>query len=82
MKVLPLVEDQVSVIRPVSDEVLQQARDLVQKHFAKCFWFWHPDAQITKWEDVYLVVQHLREYGGRSEWAEAQELWKALRSCL
>lgn len=81
MKTLELVEEEVSDPRPVSDEVLQQARDLIKKHHAKCFWFRHPEASINKWEDVYLVVQHLREYGGRRQWAEAQELWKLLSSC-
>ncbi|MCF6311387.1 MAG: hypothetical protein L3J39_02955 [Verrucomicrobiales bacterium] len=81
MKTLESVEDQVSLTCPVSEDVLQQARALVKKHFAKCFWFRHPEASLMSWEDVYLVVQHLREYGGRREWAEAQELWKALRSC-
>ncbi len=81
MKTLEPVEKGVAEPRPVSDEVLQQARDLVKKHFAKCFWFRHPEASLMSGEDVYLVVQHLREYGGRREWAEAQELWKALRSC-
>jgi len=67
--------------RPVSEEVLAEARRLVKEHFAKCFWFWHPEATVTKWEDVYLVVTHLREYGGHREWREAQDLWKALREC-
>jgi len=67
--------------RAVSAEVLDQARRLVKAHFAKCFWFWHPDATVKNWADVYLVVQHLREYGGHREWYEAQDLWKKLRSC-
>ncbi len=66
---------------PVSAEVLEEARRLVELHFAKCFWFRHPDATTKNWADVYLVIQHLREYGGHSEWYEAQELWKKLRSC-
>jgi len=81
MKTTSPAEAEVSNPRPVSDEVLRRARDLVEKHFAKCFWFRHPEAGLSSWEDVYLVVQHLREYGGHREWREAQELWKALRSC-
>lgn len=67
--------------RPVSEPVLEEARRLVKQHFAKCFWFRHPDATVETWEDAYLVVEHLREYGGHREWHEAQSLWKALRSC-
>ena len=67
--------------RPVSEDVLKEARRLVELRFVKCFWFWHPDATVETWEDVYLVIQHLREYGGHREWWEAQNLWKSLRSC-
>ncbi len=75
------VEAEIPNPRPVSDEVLVEARLLVEKHFAKCFWFRHPEAKVSKWEDVYLVVQHLREYGGWRQWDEAQNLWKNLQSC-
>ncbi|MEZ5328129.1 MAG: hypothetical protein R3F19_24055 [Verrucomicrobiales bacterium] len=67
--------------RPVSQSVLEEARRLVKVHFAQCFWFRHPEASVTTWEDVYLVIEHLREYGGRREWREAQHLWKALQTC-
>lgn len=65
----------------VSEDVLAEARALVKKRFAKCFWFRHPEATVDNWDDVYLVVKHLREYGGHREWYEAQHLWKNLRSC-
>ncbi len=65
----------------VREDVLEEARALVKKHFAKCFWFRHPDATVGNWDDVYLVVKHLREYGGHREWHEAQHLWKNLCSC-
>ena len=75
------VEQESPATRPVSEAVLEEARRLVKKRFLKCFWFRHPEATITNWDDVYLVVQHLREYGGHREWYEAQNLWKALSSC-
>ncbi|MEM7698386.1 MAG: hypothetical protein AAF236_08290 [Verrucomicrobiota bacterium] len=60
--------------RTVSEAVLAQARRLVKLRFAKCFWFRHPEATVDIWEDVYLVIQHLREYGGHREWRGAQSL--------
>ena len=63
---------------PPSEEALALARELVKRYYAKCFWFRHPDATIESRDDIYLVVSHLREYGGHKEWREAQRLWKCL----
>jgi hypothetical protein len=75
------VENEAPAARPVSEDVLEEARRLVKKRFLSCFWFWDPEVDLKKWDDVYLVVKQLREYGGHREWHEAQNLWKALRSC-
>lgn len=75
------VELKSSATRPVSEDVLEEARRLVKKRFSNCFWFWKEEPNLTKWEDVYLVIKQLREYGGHREWYEAQNLWKSLRSC-
>ncbi len=61
----------------ISPEALALARALA-KEFSHCMWWWHPDATVENREDAYLVVQHLREYGGHRAWHEAQRLWKCL----
>jgi len=66
--------------RPVSAEVLEEARRLVKEN-GGVFWFRHPDATVETWEDVYLVITRLREYGGHKEWFTAQKLWKELSIC-
>ena len=60
--------------KPLSETVLTQARQAV-RDFHECFWFRHPEADITDSEDVRLVVQHLREYGGHRAWRRAQQLY-------
>lgn len=62
---------------PAPPGVVERARALV-KAYPECFWFWRPDAEIHSAEDVRLVVQHLREYGGHRAWREAQELHQCL----
>ena len=61
----------------ISSEALQLARDLA-KEFDNCMWWRHPNATVETREDAYLIVQHLREYGGHRGWREAQRLWKCL----
>jgi len=62
---------------PASPELVERASALVKKH-SECFWFRHPEARIRYLEDVRLVVEHLREYGDRRAWREAQELHRCL----
>ena len=62
---------------PAPPELVQRATALVRNH-PECFWFWHPEARIRHLEDVRLVVEHLREYGDRRTWREAQELHRCL----
>jgi len=62
---------------PAPPEVVERAAALVRNH-PECFWFRHPEARIRHLEDVRLVVEHLREYGDRRAWREAQELQKCL----
>jgi len=62
---------------PAPAELCARAMALARKH-PECFWFWHPDARVRHWEDVRLVVHHLREYGDRRAWWEAQELNQCL----
>ena len=61
----------------ISPETLGLARSLA-KEFSECLWFWHPDATVNTREDAYLVIQHLREYGGHRAWRAAQRLWQCL----
>ena len=61
----------------ISPDALQLARTLA-KEFPECLWFWHLDATVDSREAAYLVVQHLREYGGHRAWRAAQRLWKCL----
>lgn len=58
-------------------ELCERASALVRSH-PECFWFWHPEAAVRHLQDVRLVVEHLREYGDRRAWREAQELHKCL----
>lgn len=62
---------------PAPPELCERAAALVSSH-PECFWFRHPDARIRHLDDVRLVVEHLREYGGHRAWREAQELHKCL----
>jgi hypothetical protein len=48
------------------------------KDFHECFWFRHPDADITEREDIDIIIHHLRHYGGHRAWNRSQEL----RACL
>jgi hypothetical protein len=62
---------------PAPPELIEHAWSLVREH-PECFWFWHPEARIRHLEDVRLVVERLREYGGHQAWREAQELNRCL----
>ena len=62
---------------PAPPELVERATGLVREH-PECFWFWHPEARVRHLEDVRLVVEHLREYGGRRAWRAAQDLHKCL----
>jgi len=62
---------------PAPPELAARAAALVQAH-PECFWFWHPEARVRNLEDVRLVVEHLREYGDRRAWFEAQDLHRCL----
>ena len=62
---------------PAPPELCERAAALVRGH-SECFWFRHPEARIRHVEDVRLVVEHLREYGDRRAWWEAQELQRCL----
>jgi hypothetical protein len=58
-------------------ELIEHAWRLVRE-FPGCFTFWHPEARLRHREDVRLVVEHLREYGGWRAWRAAQELHRCL----
>ena len=62
---------------PAPPELVERASALVKKH-SGCFWFRHPEARIRYLEDVRLVIEHLREYGDRYAWREAQDLHRCL----
>jgi len=62
---------------PAPPELCERAATLVRGH-PECFWFRHPEARIRHLEDVRLVVEHLREYGDRRAWWDAQELHRCL----
>jgi len=48
------------------------------KKYPECFWFWRSDARIRNFEDVRLVIRHLREYGDRRAWQDAQDVYQCL----
>jgi hypothetical protein len=62
---------------PAPAELCERATTLVRSH-PECFWFRHPEARIRHLEEVRLVVEHLREYGDRRTWRDAQELHRCL----
>ena len=62
---------------PADPELVARASALVCLH-PECFWFWHPEAQVRDFDDVRLVITHLREYGDRRAWRDAQELQRCL----
>jgi hypothetical protein len=62
---------------PAPQELVKRAATLVKNH-PECFWFRHPDARIRYLEDIRVVIEHLREYGGHRAWREAQELHQCL----
>lgn len=62
---------------PAPPELVEQATDLATR-FPECFWFRHPEARIRYLDDVRLVVEHLREYGGWQAWRAAQQLHRCL----
>ena len=62
---------------PAPTELCERAAALVRSH-PECFWFWHPEACVRHLADVRLVVEHLREYGDRRAWWDAQELYQCL----
>jgi hypothetical protein len=62
---------------PAPPELIKRASELV-KQYPECFWFWHSEARVRHLEDVRLVVEHLREYGGHCAWWDAQDLHRCL----
>lgn len=62
---------------PAPPALVEQASALVRA-YPECFWFRHPEARLRHLEDVRLVVEHLREYGDRRAWRDAQELQRCL----
>ena len=62
---------------PAPPELLARAAAVIERH-PECFWFRHPEARIRYVEDVRLIIEHLREYGDRRTWTEAQELHECL----
>jgi hypothetical protein len=72
-----MVEQAATLKTRPAPEVLEQARALITA-FPECFWFRNRDAGIETREDVRLVVEHLREYGGHRAWKEAQSLFQCL----
>src|ERR1700720_946989 len=63
--------------RPAPAELVAWAVELVRT-YPECFWFWNPAAQVRHLEAVRLVVDHLRKYGDRRAWSDAQELYRCL----
>ncbi len=62
---------------PAPADLIERAAELVRT-YPECFWFRHPEARLRHLEDVRLVVEHLREYGGHRAWWAAQELHRCL----
>ncbi len=63
---------------PAPPELIAKAEAAVRDFEVQCFWFWHPEARVTRLGDVRQVVEHLREYGNWRAWRTAQELQRCL----
>jgi hypothetical protein len=61
-----------------SPQALLQRAIALMKAYPGCFWYWNPSAGVQNLEDVRLVIDHLRKYGDRPAWLDAQELLRCL----
>jgi hypothetical protein len=62
---------------PAPPELVEKAEELIRT-YSGCFWFWHPEARVRYWDDLPLVVEHLRDYGDKKAWRAAQDLQRCL----
>jgi len=67
-----------SVPNALPPEVRARAEALVRKYFAQCFWSWRADATVGSPGQLELVIQRLREHGGREGWRDAADLCRCL----
>lgn len=58
-------------------ELVARAAALVNT-YSECFWFWRAGAPIRTVDDIRLVIEHLRQYGGHRAWVDAQDLHRCL----
>ena len=52
---------------------IREARRAFRKFYARCFWSYAPDLEISA-DDIPWVVEQLRKYGGRRAWEAAARL--------
>lgn len=50
-----------------------RAQEIFRQHYAQCFWHLDPNLEITP-DNLQLVIDGLRKYGGRSGFLLADEL--------
>jgi hypothetical protein len=74
----PETSEEAEFSRTLAPSDLAECAAALVKSYPECFWFWRPDARIRTLADVRLVVEHLRQYGGRHAWQAAQELHRCL----
>ena len=56
-----------------SERKLGRAQELYRQYYAQCFWHYDPQLEIAP-ENLDLVINGLRKYGGRSGLRLAEEL--------
>jgi hypothetical protein len=55
------------------DRAAGRAQELFRSYYARCFWHYDPALEITE-ENLSLVIDGLRKYGGREGLQLAEEL--------
>jgi len=50
-----------------------RAQELFRQYYARCFWHYRRDLQITS-KNIFLVIEGLKKYGGREGLKAAEDL--------
>lgn len=64
--------------RPAPAAAIALARTALDNYKSDCFWFRADTAPVETMGEVRLIIQRLRQYGGREAWYAAY----AIEQCL
>lgn len=68
-----VLERHVDEQRALANHKAGRAQELFKRYYAQCFWHLDPSLQITP-QNISLVIEGLRKYGGRTGFTLAEEL--------